>query len=50
MKSSFEKIMPICCGKRMQIRGGTSKFLEVWCGRCDDLSLIKKAYVSVASM
>ena len=46
MNKAFSGMMPVCCGKRMAVRFGNAKFLELRCSRCDDLVYVKKAEIS----
>ena len=41
MTHPFNDILPVCCGKRMQLRCQTSKAIELWCQDCEDIVLIK---------
>lgn len=41
MKQPFGDILPVCCGKRMQVRYQNIKLTEVWCNECDDIVLIR---------
>ncbi len=42
MSESFTKIIPGCCGKRMQVRYENNKYLELICTNCDDMVLVRK--------
>jgi hypothetical protein len=42
MSESFARLIPGCCGKRMQVRFENSKYMEMICMECDDLVLIRK--------
>lgn len=35
--------LPQCCGKEMDVKMETIKFLEIQCGRCGDVVYVKKA-------
>ena len=38
-------MMPACCGKRMQVRFETQRFLELSCEQCNDVVYVKKAEI-----
>ncbi len=45
MNKGFIAKIPKCCGRAMEIRMETPRFLELCCSYCDDAVYVKKDYV-----